>query len=74
MEQTDNYSQQEFNKVIVDDVTFVLGQYSPLYIQTKEHQIVISHVCKGLLEIVGYDNIAPAYEDSPNDEHPVDWD
>jgi hypothetical protein len=26
------------------------------------------------LEIVGYDNIAPAYEDSPNDEHPADWD
>jgi hypothetical protein len=45
-----------------------------LYVQTKEHLIVISHVFEGIFEIVGSDFISPTeVEESPNYGHPADY-
>ncbi len=63
-----------FNKDIVGDVTATAGQYVSLYLQIKEHQIVISHVCKGVFEIVGFEIISPLEEEErSNYGHPADY-
>ena len=44
------------------------------YLHFKEHLIVISHVYKGLFEIVGIPLISLYQEgERPNDEQPEDW-
>lgn len=64
--------EQVFLKVIGYDVIFVVGQSTFEYLHVKEHLIVISHVYKGLFEIVGLDLISFQEEERPNDEHPED--
>ena len=54
------------------DVIVTEGQYTEEYLQVSEHEIVISHYYKGLLEIIGVASIDPYEEESLNDEHDAD--
>lgn len=52
---------------MVGDVTVTSGQYVSSYLQVKLHWMVISHVCKGVFEIVGCEIIHPVEEEErPN--------
>ncbi len=56
-----------FNKDMVGDKIVTSGQYVESYLQVKLHWMLISHVCKGVFEIVGYEIIDPLEEEErPN--------